>query len=144
MKKPSTSVTAMTPAITARGRPTTAVTYRRSISEHRLQERLAELAARREAAAQHHPPPLGAGLAAIDEHLPRRRHHHAADRVGRDAVDQAVALLIAAILERAEPHRQRVAHPLLHGAGDEARLARLFEVVLHHPDPAVEGDVALE
>src|SRR5437764_12075946 len=100
MKNPSTSVTAMTTAMTAFGRPTTAVTYRLSMLvrlEHGLEQRLAELAAGCEEAAEHDPAALGAGLGAIDPHLAGRRHDDAADRVGRHRVDQAIALLVAAV-----------------------------------------------
>src|SRR5262245_6003887 len=93
MKKPSTRVTITTATITALGRPTTAVTYRRNISyllvrlEHGLEQRLAELAAGREVAAQDDPAALVPLIDAIDEHLPALRHHHAADRIGHHRVD---------------------------------------------------------
>ena len=138
----------MTTAMTSFGRPTTAVTYRRSMPscdlEHRLEQRLAELAPGREIAAEDDAAPVVAGVDAIDEHLAALRDDDAAHRIGHDRVDQPVVLLVAAILERAEPVRQRSAHPLLDLARDQARLARLLEVVLHDADPAVERDVALE
>ncbi len=107
-------------------------------------QRLAGVALGGEVAGQHHPPRPRLVVAQIEKHLSARRDHHRAQRVGRDRVDQPVVLLIAAIRERREPLRDRVADLLLDLPGDEAGLARQLEVVAHDADPAVERDVAHE
>ncbi len=66
-----------TAAMMSFGRPTTAVTYRRNILatflvhglEHRLEQRLTELAAGREIAPDHDPPSGVPRVDAIDQHL---------------------------------------------------------------------------